>query len=135
MRRLLMTAAIAALALLALPISAQAKFGIDDFDVTYTNEDGTPDAQAGSHPFEMTTSFEVHNHPNGKGSISLDEASRDILTAQITGLGGNPFAVPTCPSVDFLTLLPNSNGPGTGGPNCPSATALGTIGIGFNGVL
>lgn len=36
--------------------AAQASFGLEKFDVTYTNADGTPATQAGSHPFQMTTS-------------------------------------------------------------------------------
>jgi DNA-binding beta-propeller fold protein YncE len=35
--------------------SASAGFGIKDFEVAFLNEDGTPDTQAGSHPYEMIT--------------------------------------------------------------------------------
>ena len=37
--------------------AADAGFGIKGFSVSFLNQDGTPDTQAGSHPYEMVTSF------------------------------------------------------------------------------
>ena len=34
---------------------AMADYGFSNFDVTFTNADGTPATQAGSHPFATTT--------------------------------------------------------------------------------
>jgi hypothetical protein len=43
-----------------------AGFGVKDFEVKFLNKDGTPDTQAGSHPYEMVTNVEYNTqivHP------------------------------------------------------------------------
>src|SRR4051794_11941393 len=50
------SAALALAAFVAAP--ANAAFGIHNFDVTATNEDGTPATQAGSHPYAFTITYE-----------------------------------------------------------------------------
>jgi hypothetical protein len=52
-------ASVALLVAIAAP-AAQAEFGFKHFDVEYTNEDGTPATQAGSHPYAVTASFELN---------------------------------------------------------------------------
>ncbi len=37
-------------------------FGINKFAVSFLNEDGSPDTQAGSHPYQMVTNFELNSH-------------------------------------------------------------------------
>ncbi len=37
-------------------------FGIKTFEVAFLNEDGTPDTQAGSHPFKFVNFFELNSH-------------------------------------------------------------------------
>ncbi len=37
-------------------------FGIKEFEVNFINENGTPDTQAGSHPFEFVNSFKLNSH-------------------------------------------------------------------------
>jgi hypothetical protein len=77
---------------------AQGNFGFYDFDVTFTNEDGTMATQAGSHPFALTTSFGVNfdegNVPEGR--------LRDAFFEQVPGLLGDTTAYPRCETLDFL---------------------------------
>ena len=37
-------------------------FGIKSFEVSFLNEDGTPDTQAGSHPYQFVDTFELNSH-------------------------------------------------------------------------
>ncbi len=101
-------------ALLASP--AIGAFGLEQFDVRYSNEDGSPATLAGSHPFEMTTSV----YFNALGPEQADGAFKDGTFEQIAGLVGDPAAVPRCSTVDFVTLI-------SGGrfSQCSDSTAVG----------
>ena len=37
-------------------------FGVKEFEVNFINENGTPDTQAGSHPFQFVNSFKLNSH-------------------------------------------------------------------------
>ncbi len=37
-------------------------FGIKNFEISFLNEDGTPDTQAGSHPYLFLDTFELNSH-------------------------------------------------------------------------
>jgi hypothetical protein len=103
---------------LALAGPAGASFGTSKFDVTYTNADGSPATQAGSHPFQMTTS--VYFNLLEAGGRLPDGEFKDGAFEQIAGLVAAPGAVPRCSTVDFLTLTFNKTV-----TECPDATALG----------
>lgn len=125
MRRLLITALLALAAALALTAPAQAAFGLSEFDVTFTNTDGSTDTQAGSHPFQMTIPLHFNSTPTGEGGEELDEAAKDIIVSQVPGFLGDPGAVPTCPSVDFLTVFKDKEGAPV--PNCSDSSAVGEV--------
>ncbi len=40
-------------------------FGIKSYEISFQNEDGTPDTQAGSHPYKFVNSFELNSHFSG----------------------------------------------------------------------
>ncbi len=120
MKRLILTLTIAALGTLALASSAQAEFGLKSFDVTFTNQDGSPDTQAGSHPFAMTTDLDFTTRVDANLGVIPDEAFKDLTTSQVPGLVGDPNAVPRCSTLDFLF-----RDDGLVGGQCPDSTALG----------
>jgi hypothetical protein len=117
-------AALAVLALGAAP-SAQAAVGLADFDVTYVNADGSPAAQAGSHPYALSTSFEINTKEGPKGGPVVDEPIRDLVVGQVPGFVGNPAATPRCSTVDFLTPAPDS----FEARACPDSSAVGVIAV------
>jgi uncharacterized repeat protein (TIGR01451 family) len=106
--------------------SAAVPFGLSVFDVESTTETGEADTQAGSHPFELTTSLafdvsarEAPSGRNGHVGAPLANASpRDIEVALPPGLIGNPNAVPRCSQQAFLERE---------GLNCPLYTQVGTV--------
>jgi hypothetical protein len=111
-------AAVAAAVLLLAP-SAQADFGVKNFDVTFTNEDGTMATQAGSHPFAMTTSFGLNYD---EGTLQPEGRLRDFLAEQAPGFLADTTAYPRCTAADFL----NTNG---GLSACPLDTQVGVAAV------
>jgi hypothetical protein len=122
---------LALLALLAVAATpASAAFGLSDISVTFTEADGSPARKAGSHPYAMTTSFRVNTveHPDKPGVQVVDGALRNLDVVLPEGFAGNPTAVPRCATVDFLTLP-------AGLPQCPDASAVGTLRVEVAGGL
>jgi hypothetical protein len=115
MRRAIAT--ITMLAALWAPSSAYA-FGFADFDLTVTDEVGSPSLVAGSHPFAFTTSFSLDTVVE-EGEEKVDGAVKDLDLVQPEGLTGNLTAVPRCTTLDFLAR------------NCADATAVGLTSVSF----
>ncbi len=75
---------------------AAVPFGFQSFDGTLTNADGTPDTQAGSHPYQMTTVFNLTTRPGSEGKAATTANPKDIEVRLPPGLIGDPQAVPRC---------------------------------------
>jgi hypothetical protein len=74
-------------------------FGIKSFAVSFLNKDGTPDTQAGSHPYQLVNSFTVNSHflrveSNADSPyIRLPEGTlKDVTVDLPPGLVGDPNA-------------------------------------------
>jgi hypothetical protein len=79
--------------------AAQASFGLVNPDVTFTSENGSSAMQAGSHPFQMSISFDV----NTVGKFP-DESPKDVFAELPPGFIGNTTATPHCSAADFATI-------------------------------
>jgi hypothetical protein len=106
-RKGLLAALIASVAMLVAALGAspaQADFGFKYFDVEYTNADGTPATQAGSHPDAMTVRFEL-NYSLEPGPFLpfgvLDGQLKDFVNEQVAGLVGDAKAMPRCTTAEF----------------------------------
>jgi hypothetical protein len=113
-----------ALLLAAFATPAQALYEINSFDAEFTNQDGSPATQAGSHPFAATTSFEVTNTLVEFPIWSVSGASKDVFLEQITGLAGNATALPRCSDIDFLLTTHDGNA-----TLCPDHTVVGITAV------
>jgi hypothetical protein len=79
-------------------------FGLSFFDLDVVEEGGEADAQAGSHPFELTTelAFNVSSRESPSAQNSQAEsplanaAPKDLEVELPPGLIGDPSAVPRC---------------------------------------
>jgi hypothetical protein len=103
--------------------TAQAEFGITEFDATFTDKDGNAVTEAGEHPFAYTTELDLEAtfDPDanfGEGSFFPDGDIRDLFVAQIPGLVADLGAIPRCDSVVFANMA-GSN------PDCPPESAVG----------
>ncbi len=110
---------------------ANAAYGLHNFDVTFTNQDGSPATLAGSHPFAATASFEVNNTELGPFDWVLDGQIKNLSTELPPGLIGDATAVPKCSTADFLAfdVVPDA-GPI---PKCPLNSAVGIAWAAFIG--
>jgi NHL repeat len=106
-----------------------AGFGIKDFTVSFLNEDGTPDTQAGSHPYQLFNTFTVNSHflrleSNADSPyIRLPEGTlRDVTIDLPPGLVGDPNATSKkCTGEELRT--------GAGGGRCPAEALVGHLNL------
>jgi hypothetical protein len=100
--------------------SSQPEFGFSGWDVMLSNADGTPDTQAGSHPYDATFIFgsnELTKESSG-GKIAGGEL-RNVAVDVPPGFFGEPNAVPQCTRSQL------------DGNNCPPQTQVGVDAVGF----
>jgi len=107
--------------------STPTPFGIEHFEQRLENEDGSLDTQAGSHPFQFTTTLVLNSALNPEiesiegAPPALDKDQHFILPP---GLIGNPTVVPQCSELQFTShksqSLPNE---------CPADTAIGAVNV------
>jgi hypothetical protein len=111
----LLIALLVTVAALCAATAAQAEFGMERFAISARNQNGTPDVQAGSHPYSLTTTF-VLNQPLCNGETCVAEGNlKDARVELPPGFVGDPNATPRCPYQQFAN-------PNVG---CPSDTAVG----------
>jgi hypothetical protein len=115
--------------MLSQPPAPPAPFGLSLFDVETVGEDGEADAQAGSHPYELTTTLAftvAARESNGEKPPTplAGAAPKDLRASLPAGVVGNPMAVPRCSQQAFLELEKL---------NCPLDTQVGTIKVFFYG--
>jgi hypothetical protein len=88
--------------------AAAADFGLQSFAVGVVNRDGTPDVQAGSHPYGVTTSFvmnELEEFKVGTPPFKFLASGGGIKDVEIElppGFVGDPNAAAKCAYVAFL---------------------------------
>ena len=89
------------------------------FSLVPEEEGGAVDAQAGSHPFQLTTSFALNQDAN---SVTPPALAKQIQFRLPPGLVANAVAFPRCGELAFLTKS-------TGGFNdlCPENAAVGVV--------
>jgi hypothetical protein len=104
---------VASLGLTAAP--AMAEFGIAKFAFSARNQNGTPDVQAGSHPYALTTTLEFGDYGPTKGQV------KDVTLELPPGLVGNPDATPKCAYEEFIKEVKT----GATESECPTETAVG----------
>jgi hypothetical protein len=81
-----------------------ATFGFQGLDGWAGNPDGTTDLQAGSHPYDLSFSFDLNTvHERGERGPLLPAGGepRNIVVNLPPGLVGNPTAVPECTRLQF----------------------------------
>lgn len=117
MKRLTIALATTCFAALMLAAPAGAAFGINNFDVTFTDKDGNP-AEAGSHPFAFTVSLGT----NFDEELIPEGYLRDFFAEQIPGLVGDTTAYPRCTTAEFLAEKGSE-------PSCSPQSQVGITGV------
>ena len=106
-------------------------FGIKTFGVSFLNENGTPDTQAGSHPFQFVNTFEMNSHFERMESNAdspyvpyPDGVLRDVTIDLPPGFVGDPNATPKKCTGQELRPWPG---------DCPITSAVGELKLGWGG--
>jgi hypothetical protein len=97
-------------------------FGAEDYELRPEEEGGSPDTQAGSHPFQLTTTLTL----NQTADAMPAQLPKDLRFKLPPGLIGNPAPIPSCTLGKFLHI--------TGGQlnECPPRTAVGAAMVTIN---
>jgi DNA-binding beta-propeller fold protein YncE len=110
-------------------------FGIKTFGISFFNEDGTPDIQAGSHPYKMITTIGLNTAAiqrevtaDSRYAEVPDESVRDIITDLPPGLVGDPNATTVKCTLTELQPRIGENG---GGGHCPPDSQVGILEVEF----
>jgi hypothetical protein len=100
--------------------NASAVFGASSVKLFADHADGTPDFQAGDHPYELTTLLDLNSEfrriPTGGVAANAVEDVKDVVVDLPMGFLGSSQAAPKC----SLAQLASSD-------HCPSGTAVGHL--------
>jgi hypothetical protein len=99
--------------------SAPTEYGVSDFEQTVSNEDGSLDTQAGSHPYGLTTTFDLNRTAVAPFQPAMP---KDLNFDLPPGLIGNPTPFPQCSDAQFEKNVEGQSGFYN---ECPADTAVG----------
>jgi uncharacterized repeat protein (TIGR01451 family) len=107
--------------------SATSPFGIASFSAPVIFPDGTPDTQAGGHPYSFTTNISYNTtgseHTNILGAPSTIIGDvKDILVDPPLGLVANPQVIPMCTQDQFREHI------------CPPSSQVGVSSVDFSAI-
>jgi hypothetical protein len=109
-------------------------FGVKNFDVSFLNQDGSPDTQAGSHPYELVNDIEFNSHylrlesnADSPYAREPDGTLKDLALNLPPGLVGDPNATPQkCTPAELIEETSGVKHPGEEEKGCPFEAFIGT---------
>jgi hypothetical protein len=100
--------------------------------VSITNQNGSPDTQAGSHPFAYTTALAINTEEREGHTAPAGGDVKDIEASLPPGFVGDPLATPQCALEEFrANFKENLFG---FKESCPDASQIGILELDFGGV-
>ena len=113
--------------------SAPVPFGVESVEQVALNEDGSPDTQAGSHPFGFTTTLQLNEiFEPGNDNNPVPATVKDLHFDLPPGLIGNPTVNPQCTFEQFSTQVEEAGKVADKGiDRCPDDTAVGVVTVWF----
>ena len=106
-------------------------FGVKKFEVSFLNEDGSPDTQAGSHPFKLVNNIEFDSHyertesnADSRYKQEPDGTLKDLYVDLPPGVVGDPNATTKKCTLKELD-----------GQHCPPESALGSLTLNWGHTL
>ncbi len=96
------------------------RFGVEQYELRPENADGSPDTQAGSHPFQLSSTIALNE---GVEAWQPPAAVKDLHFKLPAGLIGDPVPFPECPLAKFTAEVED-------GQNlCPDDAAVGVASV------
>jgi hypothetical protein len=108
----------------SLAIEAPGGYGVQAYELMPEEEGGGVDTQAGSHPFQLTTTLIFNSQAvpipetNNSPEVQPEAMTKDLRFNLPPGLIGNPTPIPKCSLNQFVQSAKN-------GPRCPANTDVG----------
>ena len=102
-----------------LVVGGATPFGVEDYELDAEQEGGAATTQAGSHPFQLTTTTLLNNNLDLEKPPAMD---KDLNFHLPPGLLGNPTPFPQCSEQQFAKVEDFVN-------ECPNDTAVGVATI------
>jgi hypothetical protein len=121
--------------LVVLAPSAWAGFGFpaeSGMAASVINRDGTPDTQAGSHPFAFTTALAVNTEDREGHAAPAGGDIKDIEVSLPPGFVGDPSATPQCSLEQFRLYFEENLFAFK--ESCPDASQIGILEVSFGGI-
>jgi hypothetical protein len=110
---------------------AQSSFGLADYSFSATNEEGSPEVQAGFHPYELTANIDFNSKIEHEANVGFGDKPvqepRDILIYLPPGFVGQPQAADQC-AESVLVIGPLQAG-------CSKSSIVGTATIDLRGAF
>jgi hypothetical protein len=131
----LLAGAVAVWVLAVLAPAAWAGFGFPaegGIAVSITNQNGTPDLQAGSHPFAYTSTLAVNTEDREGHTAPAGGDVKDIEATLPAGFVGDPSATPQCSLEEFRAYFAENLLEFR--ESCPDASQIGIIELSFGGI-
>lgn len=107
-------------------VGGASAFGVEDYDLTSEEEGGARATQAGSHPFQLTSTIVLNQSAEQPFQPALP---KDLHFRLPPGLVGNPIPFPQCTAAAFSHLAEVAGYPIN---ECPSNTAIGVAMVTFD---
>ena len=98
-----------------IPVGGTPQFGVERFEQVPEELGGGVDAQAGSHPYQFTTTLALNQTSDPVVPPALE---RNLAFRLPPGFVGNTRALPQCSEEDFRKITSEEN-------HCPPSTAIG----------
>jgi hypothetical protein len=106
---------------------APVPFGVENYEMSLEEEGGAPIAQAGAHPFQLSTSITLNQLADiapfqiigFKPEVSAPALAKDLNFKLPPGLIGNATAIPQCTTAQFFETVEGKEN------RCPASTAVG----------
>jgi hypothetical protein len=123
---------------LARPVTvsgASVPSGVENYELVNEEIGGQAATQAGSHPFQSTTTIALNQTADGrplenathKPSVNPIALAKDLLFQWPAGMIGNPTPVPQCTDTEFFESRESA-----GANGCPPDTAVGVATVTIN---
>ncbi|MGH2880204.1 MAG: hypothetical protein ACRDK4_11440 [Solirubrobacteraceae bacterium] len=107
-------------------VGGETQFGVEEYGLVAEEAGGGRDRQAGSHPFQLTTTLNLNQ--TGEEATPAGAMTKDLRFDLPPGLVGNPTPLPQCTDAQFARKVPNTSNVN----ECPSRTAVGVAVITIN---